>query len=753
DVEGWYWFTIPEGAAVERFALETNGQLIEGEMTERQQAAAAYEEAVQKAVDPALLEWVDGRTFRARIFPIARASERRVVLSYTQFLPLVDGVYRYVYPMGGEGEKPIQEFSLRVDLGDAGTRFEIATQQDARVSDDSRLVTMRRTGFLPRSDFMLELTPTEPLAPLRTYRYASGLNEADFVMLRYSPEVNFSALNEVVGDVVVVFDTSAGGGAMERQIRTAATEAVLRALSAGDRFAIVTADLQTRVLYPENGLAKVSDETVSAALERISQVSAAGASDLGDMFNVALKLVHGSTQPAVIYIGDGRPTVGEMSALALAGRLRRSLGDTNARLFTLAVGENANHPLMESISRVGGGQSYRIDTPEQIVQEALRFVGKVKTPTITDLKIEAGAGLDQRFSTATAKVTEGEEVIILARSHHALPKTIQVSGSLGGKPFSKTYETATLSGPDYGYIPSLWARMYLSRLQSDGQEGNRGTIVSLGLNYALMTPYTSFLVLESDEAYAAAGIERRQRQRAWMGFNTQSALVASASKYQGGAPVEGFEAASDDASAQWTEINEEAASEGPVPVMAEAPAVQLSEAVSGKRAAVSRPAKERAAPVAEASPERAKRPATARDSGATSGMKKSSAAYDGGGYVNVGVVNNARLHQFEKGICSDSSTRPLSQRRVLWSMALDKMSGVSEYATYFFAAGTSCELPSWEAQKQLLRLIAQRASSPQDISTLLYEFTGHPKYLSFLKRSILKRTFGPDAAMTLLQEG
>ena len=212
DVEGWYWFTIPEGAAVERFALEVNGQLIEGEMTERHQAAAAYEEAVQKAVDPALLEWIDGRTFRARIFPIGKASERRVVLSYTQFLPLVDGVYRYMYPMGGAGETRIQEFSLSVNLGPAGSDFDIATQQDARVSDDSALVTMRRTGFLPRSDFMLELTPKEPVKALRTYRYASGLNEADFVMIRYSPEVDFSKLTEISGEVVVIFDTSAGGG-------------------------------------------------------------------------------------------------------------------------------------------------------------------------------------------------------------------------------------------------------------------------------------------------------------------------------------------------------------------------------------------------------------------------------------------------------------------------------------------------------------------------------------------------------------
>jgi hypothetical protein len=55
DLEGWYWFTVPAGAAVERFAWEVDGKLVEGEMIERGRAAAAYREAVESRSDPALL--------------------------------------------------------------------------------------------------------------------------------------------------------------------------------------------------------------------------------------------------------------------------------------------------------------------------------------------------------------------------------------------------------------------------------------------------------------------------------------------------------------------------------------------------------------------------------------------------------------------------------------------------------------------------------------------------------------------------
>ncbi|MCP4678589.1 MAG: AgmX/PglI C-terminal domain-containing protein [Deltaproteobacteria bacterium] len=514
-LEGWYWFTVPEGASVERFALEVHGSLVDGEMIERKQAAAAYEEAVQKAFDPALLEWVDGRTFRARIYPIPPIGDRRVVLSYTEMLPLVDGVYRYVYPMGGHDEAPIAEFSLDVNLGDEGEDLDISTLQEARVDKDKTHISMRRSGFVPRSDFLLELTPKETPVPLRTLRISLKEDEADYVMVRYSPDVDWDQLDRVPGDVVVVLDTSAGGDDSDRQVRSDAVEAILRALSSDDRFAVVAADLIPRAVYPAEGLAKADEKNVSEAVEKLAEVASAGATDLGEMFSVAFDLLHAAEQPAVVYVGDGLATVGETSPTEVSQRLRRALGDSKVRLFTIGVGEDANHSLLDRLARVGGGRSFRIDTAEQTVQEALRFVGQVKTPTVTELKIDAGNGLDQVFSTASGKLSEGDEVILTARTHNTLPSSITVTGRLGGKPFKNVYDTDVEKGEELGYIPVLWARQYLDRLSGDGLEDNRGRIISLGLGYSLMTPFTSFLVLESDRAYEEQGIKRKKRYRKW----------------------------------------------------------------------------------------------------------------------------------------------------------------------------------------------------------------------------------------------
>ena len=156
QVEGYYWFTIPEGAAVDRFALEVNGALVDGEVIERKQAAAAYEAAIRQAFDPALLEWIDGRTFRARIFPIPAAGDRRVVLSYIELLPTVDGRTHYVYPMGG-GDVQIQEFSLvgrprRRGQEAAGRDHRRRAHRGRRRAGDGAALGLQAAGRLPARD-------------------------------------------------------------------------------------------------------------------------------------------------------------------------------------------------------------------------------------------------------------------------------------------------------------------------------------------------------------------------------------------------------------------------------------------------------------------------------------------------------------------------------------------------------------------------------------------------------------------------
>ena len=154
-VEGWYWFSIPPGAHVTGFALDTNGQLIEGELIEhRPRRKQQYEESAATGHEPALLEWVDGHTFRARIFPVPAAGSRRAVLRYLQRLPQVEGRMRFVHPLQSREPHRIGEFSLTVDLGEAGQRMEIEhpggrAHRGQRPPGDDAALGLQAAGRLP----------------------------------------------------------------------------------------------------------------------------------------------------------------------------------------------------------------------------------------------------------------------------------------------------------------------------------------------------------------------------------------------------------------------------------------------------------------------------------------------------------------------------------------------------------------------------------------------------------------------------
>jgi Ca-activated chloride channel family protein len=523
EVEGWYWFTVPDGATLIGFALETHGELVEGEIVEKKKAAATYEAAVVSNDNPALLEWIDEHTVRARIYPVPAMGERRIVVRYQQLLSESQGKLRYSYPLAGPGGRntpSIDEFSLAVELrGDLAEKFTVSTLDEATVSNDDALITMRRTSFTPRADFELELTrkpsdDADDKAPaLRLSQYAHGPDQARFVMLRWLPDLDFSKVPSPRADVVVVVDTSAFGDDAEHQSRVAVAQALLHSLSGEDRFALMAADLTAEVLYPAEGLSPATPEAITEALELLENHRPGGATDLGAIFERALGRVHDAEQPAIVYVGDGLATSGARGADDLSERLRRALSGSRARLFCVGVGPAVEDRLLARLARIGGGTSSRVETSDQAVVRALELSGALKTPTITDLELELGEGLDDRFDNATGKLARGQELVILARTHHELPEMVTIRGRLGGEEFEQDVPLTRTEGALDFVVPKLWAAARIERLLGDGRgpDAVRGQVLALGLEYGLMTPFTSFLALESERAYARQGVERRKR--------------------------------------------------------------------------------------------------------------------------------------------------------------------------------------------------------------------------------------------------
>ncbi len=114
-LEGTFHFPLPADASLSRLAMYVDGQRMEGGMIERERGRNVYETIVTKQQDPALLEWVDGTTFKMRVFPLEPRQEKRIVLSYTQKLASLYDQETYRFPVGHSLDA-VRAWSLHVRL-------------------------------------------------------------------------------------------------------------------------------------------------------------------------------------------------------------------------------------------------------------------------------------------------------------------------------------------------------------------------------------------------------------------------------------------------------------------------------------------------------------------------------------------------------------------------------------------------------------------------------------------------------------
>jgi hypothetical protein len=123
-MEGTFYFPLPPDASLSRLAMYVDGKLMEGGMAEREHARQVFETIVRRQKDPALLEWIDGSTFRMRVFPLEGRQEKRIVLSYTQQLPRLGDHVQYRFP-GGHSMSKVDRWSCHIRaLGAAACRWE-----------------------------------------------------------------------------------------------------------------------------------------------------------------------------------------------------------------------------------------------------------------------------------------------------------------------------------------------------------------------------------------------------------------------------------------------------------------------------------------------------------------------------------------------------------------------------------------------------------------------------------------------------
>jgi hypothetical protein len=189
-LEGTFYFPLPADASLSRLAMYVDGNLMEDGMVERDYARQVYETILYQQRDPALLEWVDGTTFKMRVFPLEPRQEKRIILSYTQKLPGLYGQTQYRFP-AGHSLQLVRDWSFhaRIKNGADRTWNSPSHALNAVKEDGDLLLDAAAKDAKFDKDVQLTLTDPQPKQKDAVTFSATDHDGARYLMLRYRPQI------------------------------------------------------------------------------------------------------------------------------------------------------------------------------------------------------------------------------------------------------------------------------------------------------------------------------------------------------------------------------------------------------------------------------------------------------------------------------------------------------------------------------------------------------------------------------------
>ncbi len=114
EVEGLHTFQLNRGQVVTDFQLELNGKYREGSIEERWKARQAYSKIVGKRIDPALLQMDWDNHYRINIYPIAAKSSRKIKFTVTQMMEEDHLKLSYTLPL--DIKSTTENFNLQIRI-------------------------------------------------------------------------------------------------------------------------------------------------------------------------------------------------------------------------------------------------------------------------------------------------------------------------------------------------------------------------------------------------------------------------------------------------------------------------------------------------------------------------------------------------------------------------------------------------------------------------------------------------------------
>ena len=523
-LEAIYVFPASTRAAVYGMRMTIGERTIVAEIKEREQARQDYEAAREAGKSASLLEQQRPNVFQMNVANILPGDVIEVELKYTELLVPEDGVYELVYPTvvgprysetpkegAPDSEQWVENPYLREGEAPPYT-FDIQATISAGmpIADVSCPSHPAEIDFRDRSVAKVRLDPSASGGGDRDfilrYRLQGGkiqtgllLHEGEserFFLLMVQPPDRVAPETIPPREYVFIVDVSGSMRGFPLEVSKTLLKDLIGNLRPTDRFNVLLFAGGSRLLAKTS--LPATAENVSRALSHIDNQHGGGGTRILPALHQALSLPGTENYARTfVVVTDGYVNV-ERETFDL---IRDHLNE--ASVFTFGIGRSVNRFLIEGMARAGMGAPFVVTETSEAAGQATTFREYIRTPLLThvDLDWEGFKAYDVEPPTVPDVFAE-RPVIVFGKWRGEPAGTIRLSGQTGGGPYTAEIEVdRESSATSHEALAYLWARHRIALLSDyNGVRQDPETtaeVTRLGLEYNLLTQYTSFVAIDS----------------------------------------------------------------------------------------------------------------------------------------------------------------------------------------------------------------------------------------------------------------
>jgi Ca-activated chloride channel homolog len=514
-IEAVYTFPLAQNSAVDNMTMKIGERTIRGKIMRREEAKKVYETARVEGKTASLLDQERPNIFTQAVANILPNEKILIEISYVENLKYENGVYEFAFPMvvgpryipgsvvdAGKIAPPVaatragHDISIEVNL-DAGvpveeirsSSHEVSTQN---LSANSAKVTLKNEVTIPNKDFILrfDVTGKRIEDAILTHRGDKG----GFFSLILSPPENFSNKDVTPKEIVFVLDTSGSMNGFPIEKAKEAMKMSLAGLNPQDTFNLITFAGDTAILFDQP--VSATKENLATAQRFLESRQGSGGTEMMKAIRAALEPTESQKHLRIVcfmtdgYVGNEAEIVGEIQK------------HKNARIFSFGIGNSVNRYLLDKMSEEGRGEVEYVALEDDGSRAAQRFYERVRTPLLTDVSVEwNNLPVADVYPKRNPDLFSAKPVVINGRYTKAASGTIKLRGKVGGQEYVREIAVnLPETEKKNDVLAVLWARKRIEELTREDYQNQkpeiREQITQIGLEFNLMTPFTSFVAVE-----------------------------------------------------------------------------------------------------------------------------------------------------------------------------------------------------------------------------------------------------------------